>query len=130
MYLADSDGFDARTLRELREIVAEIKDLIEAHNEIYEGNRNVMSSIVPLAEKAGFTHILSDDLTVDNTGVEQKAEMEGRRLKLGRLSLWGMFSFLGQRSEVKDQFEIAEQSYFKTEPTLSIEIQTRIFKKR
>ena len=109
---------------------AEIKDLIEAHNEIYEGNRNVMSSIVPLAEKAGFTHILSDDLTVDNTGVEQKAEMEGRRLKLGRLSLWGMFSFLGQRSEVKDQFEIAEQSYFKTEPTLSIEIQTRIFKKR
>ena len=29
VYLADSDGFDARTLRELREVVAENKDLIE-----------------------------------------------------------------------------------------------------
>jgi len=29
VYLADSDGFDARTLRELREVVAENKELIE-----------------------------------------------------------------------------------------------------
>lgn len=29
VYLADSDGFDARTLRELREVVAENKQLIE-----------------------------------------------------------------------------------------------------
>ena len=29
VYLADSDGFDARTLRELRDTVIENKDLIE-----------------------------------------------------------------------------------------------------
>lgn len=108
---------------------AEIKELVDAHNEIYEGNRNVMSSIKTLAEKAGFVLVQSDNLKVDNTGVEHKVEMEGRRLKLGRLSMWAMFSFLGQRNEVKDQFEIAEQCYFNTEPTLSIEIQSRIFKK-
>lgn len=109
---------------------SEIKKLIDAHNEIYEGNRTVMSTIVSLAEQAGFDHFKSDNLIVDNTGVEHKIELKERGLHLGKLAIWGMFSFLGQRSEVKDLFEIAEQCYFKTDSTISIEIQTRIFKKK
>ncbi|WP_236974699.1 class I SAM-dependent methyltransferase [Membranihabitans maritimus] len=107
-----------------------IRDLIDAHNEIYEGNRMVMSSIHILAEDSGFEQVISDDLKVDNTGTDQKAELNERHYKLGKWSLWGMFSFLGQRSEVKDQFEAAEQHYFNTNSTLSVEIQSRIFKKK
>ena len=108
----------------------EIKDLIEAHNEIYEGNRSVMSTIVPLADKAGFTLIERDDLEVSNTGLEQQVILDDRRLQLGKLAMWGMFSFLGQRDEVKGKFEIAEQCYFNSDSTMSIEIQSRIFKKQ
>ena len=108
----------------------QITNLIEAHNEIYEGNRSVMSTIVSLADKAGFTKIASDDLVVENTGVEHQVILEERRFKLGRLAMWGMFSFLGQRDEVTDLFEIAEQCYFNTDSTISIEIQSRIFKKQ
>lgn len=106
-----------------------IKNLIEAHNEIYEGNRSVMSTIVPLAQKAGFDLQEHDNLVVDNTGIEHQVILEERRFKLGKLAMWGMFSFLGQRDEVKDLFEVAEQCYFNSDSKISIEIQTRIFKK-
>ncbi len=107
----------------------QIVDLIDSHGEIYEGNRKIMSSIDQLTEKFGLKLIKSDRLLVDNTGSDENADLVGRYYRLGKWSMWAMFSFLGQREEVREQFEQADQYYFDSECTISIEIQSKIFKK-
>lgn len=106
-----------------------IKSLIEAHDEIYEGNRKIMSSINELAEKAGFTLSKSDTLLADNTGSEGKMELNDRHFKIGKWAMWGIFTFLGQREEVIDQYHAADKLYSNSDSHISIEIQSRIFKK-
>ena len=108
----------------------QIADLIKAHGEIYEGNRKIMSTIDQLTEKFGLELIKSDRLLVDNTGSDEKAELEGRHYRLGKWSMWAMFSFLGQREEVREQFEMADQYYFESDCTISIEIHSKIFQKK
>lgn len=107
----------------------EIKALIEAHDTIYEGNRKIMSSIEKLADKAGFTLYRTDDLLVDNSGSEENFTLDKRHFKMGKWSMWGMFSFLGQREEVTEQFHAADRYYSDSDCIMSIEIQSRIFKK-
>lgn len=107
----------------------QIKDLIHAHNEIYEGNRRIMSSIQPLAEKAGFHLVKSSEVLVDNTGSDDGPKLEQHHYKLGKWTMWGMFSFLGQRSEVQKQFGEADQHYFDSNCDISIKIQSKIFRK-
>ncbi|MBY5957177.1 class I SAM-dependent methyltransferase [Membranicola marinus] len=107
----------------------QIQDLIESHSEIYEGNREVMSSIEELTDKVGLKLIMNDRLLVDNTGTDQSAELDGRHFRLGKWAMWAMFSFMGQREEVREQFEQADVYYFDYDSTISIEIHTKIFKK-
>lgn len=107
----------------------EIKALVDAHDEIYEGNRKIMSSINELAEKAGFTLSKSDTLLADNTGPEEGFELNDRHFKIGKWAMWGIFTFLGQREEVIDQYHAADKFYSNSDCLMSVEIQTRIFKK-
>ena len=107
----------------------QIAELIEAHGEIYEGNRRIMSSMDQLAENFGLKLIKNDRLLVDNTGSDENADLVGRHYRLGKWSMWAMFSFLGQREEVREQFEKADQYYFESDCTISIEIHSKIYKK-
>lgn len=108
----------------------QIAELIEAHGEIYEGNRKIMSSIDQLADKFDLELIKNDRVLVDNTGSDENAELEGRYYRLGRWAMWAMFSFLGQREEVREQFEQADQYYFDSACTITIEIQSKIYQKK
>lgn len=108
----------------------QIVELIDKHGEIYEGNRKIMSSIDELTKKFGLELIKNDRLLVDNTGSDENADLTGRHYRLGRWSMWAMFSFLGQREEVREQFELADQYYFDSDCTISIEIQSKIFQKK
>jgi SAM-dependent methyltransferase len=107
-----------------------IRKMVEAHSDIYEGNRKIMYDLPFLAENAGFDLIDSLDITVTNEGSDDAPIMENGTLKLGKWTLWAMFSFMGQRAEVIQEFELAEKHYLSHQDTISIQIQTKLFKKR
>lgn len=108
---------------------AVIKELVESHAAIYEGDRKIMTALEVLAHQAGFETMESKELKVINSGSDDAPIFEKDELQLGKWTMWGMFAFMGQREEVIDKFQIAEQEYIKNQSEISINIQTYIFKK-
>lgn len=108
---------------------AVIADMVKNHSNIYDGNREIMEDIDYLADKAGFYVEDSFSITVENTGTDDHPKLEGQTLKLGKWTMWAMFSFMGQRDEIKDDFSEAESHYMSHSDTISIDIQSKIFKK-
>jgi len=106
-----------------------IKEMVKKHGEIYEGNREIMLDINYLAQRAGFELVEESSLTVTNTGKDDGPKFEDNTLFLGKWTMWAMFSFMGQRPEVQDQFNRAEEYYMSHQDNISIEIQSKIFKK-
>jgi len=106
-----------------------ISSMVAKHSEMYEGNRKIMLDIDNLSDKAGFERIAEHIIRVENTGSDDQPRLEGNVLKLGKWTMWAMFSFMGQREEIKDQFGAAEAYYLNNSDTISIEIQTKIYKK-
>lgn len=107
----------------------EVAAMVRKHTSIYEGNREIMVDIEHLANEAGFELYRSNNMLVDNTGADNEPEISADHTKLGKWSMWGMLAFMGQRPEVLAEFEIAEDFYLKNNDTISLQIQTRIFKK-
>jgi SAM-dependent methyltransferase/predicted GNAT family N-acyltransferase len=106
-----------------------IAKMVKKHSEIYEGNREIMMDMDYLATRVGMEIIKSHTIIVENTGTDSHPTLEGNTLKLGKWTMWAMFSFMGQRSEISDDFDQAESHYLKYNDTISIEIQTKIYKK-
>ncbi len=106
-----------------------INDMVEKHREIYEGNRRIMLEMNYLTEQAGFTLLEEHTIVATNTGNDNKPLLEGNTLSLGKWTMWAMFSFMGQRDEIKDQYGEAESYYLNNNDLISIEIQTKIYKK-
>lgn len=106
-----------------------ISNMVAKHSEMYEGNRKIMMDIDKLAENAGFELIDHHSIRVENTGSDDQPKFEDNVLSLGKWTMWAMFSFMGQREEIKVQFNDAEAYYLNNSDTISIEIQTKIYKK-
>lgn len=107
-----------------------IAKMVKHHSKIYEGNREIMLDIDYISDKVGFYTDETFIITVNNTGSDDHPVFEGQTLKLGKWTMWAMFSFMGQREEVKDDFNQAESYYMTHNDTISIEIQSKIFKKQ
>lgn len=106
-----------------------IRELVESHASIYEGDRKIMTALEVLAHQAGFETIRKEELKVINTGSDDGPRLEGNELQLGKWTMWGMFAFMGQRAEVIDKFQTAEKEYIQNQSQISINIQTYILKK-
>jgi ubiquinone/menaquinone biosynthesis C-methylase UbiE len=106
-----------------------IKNLIKAHADIYEGNREIMLTIDHLAKQAGFELLDTYTMRANNTGLDERPNLKNRILKLGKRTMWAMFSFIGQRDEIKDYFSQADQQYLTYGDTISIDLQTKLFRK-
>lgn len=89
----------------------EILNLVKRYNEIYEGDRAIMSSLPEIAEKERFTLEQDYIITVDNTGGDDTISHDDDGFHIGRMTFWGLLSFMGQRDEVKHEYEVA-QSYY------------------
>ena len=103
--------------------------MITKHREIYEGNRRIMLEMNYLAEQAGFALLEEHTIIANNAGNDNKPFLDGNVLSLGKWTMWAMFSFMGQRDEIKDQYGEAESYYLNNQDSISIEIQTKIYKK-
>ncbi len=106
-----------------------IRRMIKKHTDIYEGNRLIMNVLEDAAKNEKFATINKFTTIVNNSGYEDEPKMEGNILKLGRVSLWAMFAFIGQREETSEIFTKAEHYYFKNNCEISIEVQTYIGRK-
>ena len=106
-----------------------IAHMVKKHSEIYEGNREIMMDMDYLATSAGMELIEAHSILVENTGTDSHPVLEDNILKLGKWTMWAMFSFMGQRAEISNDFDLAESHYLKYNDTISIEIQTKIYKK-
>lgn len=106
-----------------------IHEMVVKHREIYEGNRRIMLEMNYLSKEAGFSLLEEHTIIANNTGNDNKPLLEGNVLSLGKWTMWAMFSFMGQREEIKEQYGKAESYYLNNTDTISIEIQTKIYKK-
>ena len=108
----------------------EIVDMVNSHDDIYEGNRRIMRNIDALATQGGFELLHSYIVEANNTGIEGELDYNEGVMKLGKNTMWAMFSFMGQRDEIKDKFHKAQDVYFSNKDAeISIETHTRIYKK-
>ncbi len=104
-----------------------IKRLINKHTQIDEGNRNVLNTLPQIAADKGFRLKKTIPITIDNTGEENTPTVEKCLLKLGRVNMWAMFAFIGQRKEIQDLYYEAETHYFGSYCKISIQVHTQIY---
>jgi ubiquinone/menaquinone biosynthesis C-methylase UbiE len=109
---------------------AVIKRLIHKHKQVYEGKRDIMNHLPALAKDYNLALEQEFAVTVKNTGNEGEAIQGKNSLQLGRISMWAMFAFISQRHDMLPYYEKAEDHYLRTLCQISIEIQSKVFRKQ
>jgi len=107
-----------------------IRELIRAHASIYEGDRMIMSRLPELAEDAGFELVSRARSRLANTSPDGKLHIMGDDVLLDRATLWAMFGFIGQRSEVAAKYAEADALYAATQPRIAIAVETQVYARR
>lgn len=105
----------------------QISYMIKKHSDIYEGNRRISNVLPEMAERAKLRLRNRYTTLVDNTGREGEPIRESDSIHLGKISMWGMFYFIGQREDMANLFQEAENYYFLNGSRISIEIQTQVY---
>jgi SAM-dependent methyltransferase len=103
--------------------------LIEVHTDLCEGNRSVMNILPGLAEEHGFALTRSFSTRAQNTAPDHELTFLDDEFSLDRRTSWGLFSFLGQRDELAEEFRAAQEYYFSSKCEISICIQTHVYRK-
>lgn len=106
-----------------------IKRMIQKHKDIYEGNRDILNDLPTLAKNQHLELIQEHAITAKNTGKENEVLVQENVTQLGRMYMWAMYVFIAQREEVAEYYQKAEEYYFKTSCTISVQVQTQIYKK-
>lgn len=104
-------------------------DLVERHGAIQEGDRKVLDVLPGLAQQHGLEQLHSFSSQVTNRAPGAEAVFAPGRIDLPRASMWGVVSFFGQRSEIREQFEAAQSHYFSSGCDFAVSIQTHVYRK-
>ncbi|MCA9715341.1 MAG: class I SAM-dependent methyltransferase [Myxococcales bacterium] len=107
----------------------EIQEMVKVHAAIYEGDRTILEHLPRRA--ADFDLQLEHHFStrLRNTAASETPEFLEDEVRLGRVTAWGMYSFLGQREELEEEFDIAQDLYFSSGCEISVEIQTQVYRK-
>ncbi len=105
-----------------------IGQMIAAHHRHHEGDRTILASLPRRAAEFGFEPVQRFRTTVRNTGgVEPSFGVD--EVRLGRMGMWGMLSFMGQREEIESAYQAAQEHYLSTECEISLDIETHVFRR-
>jgi ubiquinone/menaquinone biosynthesis C-methylase UbiE len=106
---------------------APMKALLEAYHDLFTGDRNVLNLLPRLAPEWGFElrHIFST--AVRNIGTSPDLEFLPDEVRVDRIKMWGLFSFLGHREELAVQLKAAHETYFTSLEESRICIQTHVY---
>ena len=107
----------------------EMKSLMDAHHDLYEGDRNVMNQLPRLCPEWNLEPVQSFSSRIRNAGVTPEPVFLPDEVRLDRIKMWGMFSFLGQREELAEYLKVAHEFYFSSVCEISISVQTQVYRK-
>lgn len=107
----------------------EMKSLLDAHHELYEGDRSVMNQLPRLCPEWGLEPAYNFSSRIRNTGTSPEPVYLPDEVRLDRIKMWGMFSFLGQREELSEYLKVAHEFYFSSLCEISICVQTQVYRK-
>jgi len=65
---------------------------------------------------------------VRNTGGVEPSFAPGE-VRLGRMGMWGMLSFMGHREEIDEAFQVAQELYLGSDCEISLDVETQVFQK-
>jgi SAM-dependent methyltransferase len=105
-----------------------IRTMVEAHHSWHEGDRRIMASLPRRAAEFGFEPVTRFTTTVRNTGGVEPA-FGPDELRLGRMGWWGLLSFMGQREEIEEAFQAAQEHYLGSECAVSLNVETHVYRK-
>lgn len=106
----------------------EIRAMVEAHHRHHEGDRTVLASLPRRAAEFGFTPVCHYRTTVRNTGGVEPS-FAPNEVRLGRMGMWGMLSFMGHREEIDEAFQVAQELYLGSDCEISLDVETQVFQK-
>ena len=106
----------------------ELEGLVTQHHRLHEGDRRIMSRLPTLAGTLGFEQLASYASVVSNTHDSEGAAVTSDQVALGHMTMWGLLSFIGQRPELADAFAEAQGRYIRDAPTISLEVQTQVYR--
>lgn len=104
-----------------------IISLIDAYDSVYEGNRKIMPELAAIAAEQNFSLKTESSITVDNSGSDAGLSGTSPHFHIGRMTMWGLLSFMGQRSEVKDQFDGAQECYMSVDVKVQASIINQVY---
>ncbi len=90
---------------------ASMENLIKKYHEVDSGDRTIMSKLKNMAEKKKFNLIAEDTIIVDNTGRDNSPEFKYPNMRLGKMTFWAMFAFMGQIKSLISHYENARKEY-------------------
>lgn len=105
-----------------------IRTMVETHHRFHEADRRIMATLPRRAAEFGFEEVARHSTTVRNTGGAEPTFAPGE-LRLGRMGMWGMLSFMGQREELEAVFQAAQEHYLGTECEISLNVETHVYRK-
>jgi ubiquinone/menaquinone biosynthesis C-methylase UbiE len=106
-----------------------IADMIQAHHELYEGDRSVLNVLPHLASEYDLSLVQSFSSRVSNSARTPEPQFLKDEVHLDHIKMWGLFSFLGQREELAYCFKPAQEYYFSSGPEISVQVQTQVYRK-
>ncbi|HEY0134262.1 MAG TPA: class I SAM-dependent methyltransferase [Nannocystis sp.] len=106
----------------------EIRSMIEAHHRHHEGDRTILATLPRRAAEFGFEPVAHHRTVVRNTGGVEPS-FATNEVRLGRMGLWGMLAFMGQREEIDEAFQVAQEHYLGTDCEISLDVETQVFRK-
>jgi SAM-dependent methyltransferase len=104
-----------------------IINLINAYDDVYEGNRKIMPELAARAREQNFSLKMESVIAVDNAGSDAGLSGASPHFHIGRMTMWGLLSFMGQRSEVKDQFDEAQACYMSGDVRVQASITNQVY---
>ncbi|HRI26716.1 MAG TPA: class I SAM-dependent methyltransferase [Chitinophagales bacterium] len=107
-----------------------ITKMIEKHAQYHEGNRSILQKLPALATAYNLHLHQQFETIVDNQGNENAPTLHNHHLSLGRITMWGLFAFMGQRPEMTKYFQRAENLYLHSTEKIQISIQTQVYVKQ
>lgn len=106
----------------------ELRGMVEAHHLWHEGDRRIMASLGRRAAEFGFEAVARHATTVRNTGGDEPA-FGSDEVRLGRMTWWGLLAFMGQREEIEEAFQRAQEYYLGTECEAGLDVETHVYRK-
>jgi len=106
-----------------------LTDMMEAHHNLYVGDRNVLNLLPHLASEYGLELEQSFSSRVSNTATTPEPQFLPDEVRLDHIKMWGIFSFLAQREELAYCVKPAQEFYFSAGPEISIGVQTQVYRK-